>query len=176
MVGSVVGASRVAKQLGAAERGQILACLTSAFLAWGSHENPSRFQYALWTGLSLGLAALTKPTAYVFALPIVVSLAVALIKQCKSKALLPLLTTIVLALLINLPFAIRNTVQFGTPAVDHCVYGPGYRPSNDSFAPKYVISNIMRNLTTELQTPVPVSVYLPDKIELGGAEERKVIK
>lgn len=176
MVGCLVGTSLLAKQLGADARGQILAatiCLTIPIGLLESTSTQNDYVAALWfvcflsylknfsvnslwCGLSLGLFALTKPSAYFFAFPFLVLLALALFKQRGVRGLKPLVTIAGLSILLCAPFAIRNTVMFGTPFVNKCVYEAGYRANNDSYEPKYFCSNIMRNIADEMFSPIPI--------------------
>ncbi|HEY9732030.1 MAG TPA: hypothetical protein V6C89_08960 [Drouetiella sp.] len=175
MVGCLIGTSLLAKQLGAHDRGQILAsalCLTIPIGILESTSTQTDYvaafwfvcfllnlkpfsKRAVWSGLSLGLFALTKQTAYFYALPFLLIGAISDFKQSGFKALKPLSIVAALTILLCAPFFTRNFVSFGTPFVNKCVYEDGYRANNDACEPKYFFSNVMRNFAAEMFTPVP---------------------
>ncbi len=175
MVGCLIGTSLLAKQLGSNARGQMLAaviCLTIpiGILECTSTQNDyvaalwfvcflsylRNAKSALWCGLSLGLFVLTKPTAYFFSFPFLLLWTYSVFKQEGFKGLKPLAVVAGLTILFWAPFATRNTMMFGTPFVNKCVYEDGYRAGNESYAPQYVVSNVMRNLADEMFTPIPI--------------------
>ncbi len=187
MIGCLVGTSLLAKQLGANVRAQILAaafCLTIPIGILESTSTQNDYVAALWfvcflsylknfdksvvwSGLSLGLFALTKPTAYFFAFPFLVLLSLSLFKQKGLAALSPIAIVAALSIMLCAPFAIRNTMTFGTPFVNKCNYAEGYRASNDSYSLEYFASNVMRNAADELFTPIPIC----NKIIVGAIEK-----
>ncbi len=133
MAGSVVGVSLIAKLLGATRRGQILSAVVCASLPVGILEGSStqndyvaafwmvccvyhglklltetRYSTALWCGLSLGLAVLTKATAMTFVAPFIIwTIGTSLRKH--GKAFLPIVAIlVVIPLALNLPQFTRN--------------------------------------------------------------------
>ncbi|MBS1952667.1 MAG: hypothetical protein JST89_00630 [Cyanobacteria bacterium SZAS-4] len=186
MIGCLLGTSLLAKQLGANARAQVLAaafCLTIPIGILESTSTQNDYVAALWficfllnlknfdksavwCGLSLGLFALTKPTAYFFALPFLVLLSLAMFKRMGVAALRPLAVAAALSIMFCAPFAMRNTMMFGTPFVNKCNYGQGYRAGNDAYSLEYFASNVMRNAADELFTPIPIC----NKIIVGAIE------
>ena len=117
MVGSAIAVSLIAKQLGANLRGQVFAAVFAATLPMGILQGSSTqndYAVCFWVvcfvgcglaglsagitgfntfkiGASLGLALLTKTTAYIFCLPFIVWFIVAGIKGFRRKMLQPIL-------------------------------------------------------------------------------------
>jgi hypothetical protein len=111
---------------------------------------------ALFAGASLGLAIVTKPTAYLFAFPFGVWLALALVRRAGSRGLTPLLLMAGVVLLINAGQYTRNTLVFGSPMGRGDEGGPAFRYTNDVLTPSLIASNIIRNLALHLvATPKP---------------------
>jgi 4-amino-4-deoxy-L-arabinose transferase-like glycosyltransferase len=179
-VGCVLGASLIAQALGADRRGQVLtavACATipNAILPASGAKNdcvlalwlvvlslhlirygdrPGR-GHALAIGAGLGLAILTKGTAYVFAAPVVAALFLGWPRASRGAFLrhLPLIAAVVLAL--NGPHYARNVELYGSPL------GPGYEGSDprgfryavERLSPSSVLSGVLRNVSLHLGTP-----------------------
>ncbi len=101
---------------------------------------------ALFAGASLGLAILTKPTAYLFAFPFAVWLSVALVRRSGARCWTPLLLIAGVALLLNVGQYTRNALVFGSPLGRGDEGGPAFRYTNDTLTPSLVASNIVRNL------------------------------
>ncbi|MGH7488547.1 MAG: glycosyltransferase family 39 protein, partial [Terriglobales bacterium] len=184
MLGSVIAASLLAKQLGANSKGQLLAsvvcvslplgilestssqndyvitfwfvCLVSHCLSLIMRRSASRVSDSVWIGLSLGLAALTKATACFYALPFLVWLALARFFRNKAQTCGLMALSLTIALLLTLPFLSRNAVEFGSPIVAHGNFCPGYRLPNESITPAYTLSNVLRNVAIELESPVDI--------------------
>ena len=178
-VGALLGVSLLARQLGAGKTGQILAAvfagtlpmtvlqmtstqndLAAAFwlvcvavFALEDLRSPSRTAQAA-LGLSLGLAVLTKSTAYLFAFPIIALYAIRRWQRSRAAFLRPLILVAALALLINLPHYARNFAAFGSPL------GPAeetrlYR--NQRFGADVLISNLSRNLALHFVSFSPLN-------------------
>lgn len=92
-----------------------LLCLLDRLLAW---QKDKKISLALQFGAALGLAILTKGTAYPIALPIVIYFAFICIKQYK-KCLLAAICAGMLCLLINMPNYVRNYNTFQKPIEAH---------------------------------------------------------
>ncbi len=180
MVLSLVGVSLIARQLGAGTRGQLLAtfvcatipmgvmqasttqndyvaalwlvCLVSALLAIGARPGPLP---VLGAGASLGLALLTKGTAYVFAAPFVVVFLLSGRARPTSQRLGQGLVIGLCALALNAPHYARNVHVFGSPL------GPGgegnFRYLNDAVSPSILASNLVRNIGLHVGTPSPAA-------------------
>jgi hypothetical protein len=101
---------------------------------------------------SLGLALLTKATAYVYAAPFVLWFGLFLLKTYRWSAWRPVLISGAIVLLINSGHYYRNAQLFDSPL----------RPDsldvfyiNQTFGPTVFISNIVRNIALHLNLPVP---------------------
>jgi hypothetical protein len=166
MVGSIVGVTLIAQQLGATRRGQILAAVVCATIPMGILQGSSTnndYVVALWLvcfayfalltmqagaslanisrlGVSLGLAILTKGTAYFFAFPFCIWLALWGIVTLRWKIWKPLLMALTIALAINLGHYIRNVDLFGSPL------GPSSGETNEVFTLPVFISTVTKNL------------------------------
>jgi hypothetical protein len=105
----------------------------------------------LEAGAALGLAVLTKPTAYVYAAPFLAWLALRAPRRRLATA----------AVLLGLPVLVLNAGQyrrnlevFNTPLGPQGP-SPGYRHLNDVFTPAAAVSNLVRNAALHLGTPLP---------------------
>jgi hypothetical protein len=140
MVGSLVGASLIARQLGADHRGQALAAAVAATIPMGILQGSSTqndYVEAFWlvclthyvlqstrrasrtnacaVGASLALAVLTKGTAYLYAIPLLVWWAAATVRQWRSSAWQPAVIVVVVALSVNAGLYARNLELWGNP-------------------------------------------------------------
>jgi hypothetical protein len=187
LVSGIVGVSLIARQLGAAPPGQMLAALLTATIPMAVLQSTSpqtdlvaacwlvsavwfilmavetgqaeghRFWYTALAGLALGHGILTKATVYCFGLAPCLWLAVALFRQRRCRAFLPLAVFAVLVLAVNLPNYVRQTRTYHSP------FGPGEEPAdgsqsagpyaNATHTPGTVMSNCLRNAALELVTP-----------------------
>ena len=183
MLGSIAGITLIAQQLGVGARGQLLAaglcaslpmgvlqasttqndyvlafwmvCMVSFFLAAMATSGRPQVIHLMLASIALGLAVLSKGTAYLFALPFVIWTGLALLKQLRWKALAPFLLMATIPLAINVGHYARNDALYGTPI------GPGgeqetglYRYANDVFGPRVFLSNVLRNLAIETAVPI----------------------
>jgi len=189
MLGCLVGVSRLAQRLGADVQGQIFASLVCATIPMGILQSSSTqtdyvaafwlvcflncafelarssrsTSLALFAGASLGLAALTKATAVLFAIPFGVVAATTLIVKERRSAMRPLFTVVVCAMLINIPHLLRNRSMFGTWTGDPVELS---ELLNATHSPKAIVSNLVRNVVIHSQgLPVGASI-------LVGATER----
>lgn len=145
MLGSLIGVSLIAKQLGGSKESQLLAVLIAACLPMGILQASStqtdyvvtfwlvcfvfyvlaileliQSQSTLWphtifAGISLGLSCLTKPTAYLLAAPFLAWLSLSLARKLGLRSVKILLAISVMAVVINLGHYIRNLEVFGSP-------------------------------------------------------------
>lgn len=141
MLGSLIGVSLIARQLGASPRSQIFAvlfcatlpmgilqatstqndyvaafwlvCLTHALLVW--RERPSSAVQALHVGASLGLAVLSKGTGYIFALPLLLLLFFPRPARPMAGLVKTAPVAVLLALALNAPQYVRSLELFGAP-------------------------------------------------------------
>jgi Dolichyl-phosphate-mannose-protein mannosyltransferase len=184
MLGCLVGVTLVAKKLGAGRRGQLIAalfgatlpmgilqasstqndyvtafwliCLAVGVLGW--RERPESPPAALAVGASLGLALLTKTSAYLFAAPLLLLL---LPRTRPGPASLRAAALIgLVALALNAPFYARNVELYGALLGPHQP-GAGSMPSsasavtNEAMSPAILVSSLTRNLAIHLGTPLP---------------------
>ncbi len=174
MTGCLAGVSLLARELGAARRGQVFAAVLCATLPVGILQGSGALSdyvvsfwlacfvvftllyakrggsfYALACGAALGLALLTKATAYLYAAPFVAWLGFSALKSRKFSH--PILIAAV-ACCMNLGHYARNYELCGK------ILGPGreqpasYIYANDLFTPSSLASNILRNVSLQLET------------------------
>jgi hypothetical protein len=153
--GYVIAVSLIAQQLGAAPRGQALAAflamsLPNGLLQASGVKNDailtlllaSAVYFALrrdaWpVAVAIGLACLTKGTAYLFAGPILLALYPRALPQ-----------TAIAVLLINGAFYARNIDLSGSPLGFDSAHADGrYRWHNDYFGWQPTVSNVLRTVT-----------------------------
>jgi hypothetical protein len=106
--------------------------------------------FALLAGASLGLAILTKPTAYLFALPFAMWLSFALVRRSGALAWKPIVVVAGVALLLNAGQYARNLLVFDSPLGRGDEGGPTFRYANDTLSPSLIASNVVRNLALHL--------------------------
>jgi hypothetical protein len=181
MIGAIIGVSLITKELGANFRGQIFAAVVSATIPMGilqASSTQNDYVVSLWlvcfvyyivlsivkertsltqslgAGSSLGLAILTKGTAYIFAFPFLVWFVLSREKILRRETWKPFLIIAFASLTINLGHYSRNWDLYGSPL------GPGqespsgeYKYVNNVFAVPSVISNISRNVGLHIGTP-----------------------
>jgi hypothetical protein len=177
MVGSVSGVTLIAKELKASKRGQLLAaivCVTipSAILQGSSTQNDLaasfwlvcfvyfilllmrdlKIVFVLSAGSALGLAVLTKATAYIVAFPFVVWFLISSMKTFKKQKIIWIALIGLIALGINFGHYSRNYDLFGSPL------GPREDPKkslyvNEIITVPSILSNMMRNVALQIGTP-----------------------
>jgi hypothetical protein len=184
MLGSLVGVSLIAQYLGAGARGQLfsalfcatlpmgilqastnqndyvtafwLVCLVSALLAW--RDRPASTVRALGVGAALGLAVYTKGTAYLYVLPLLLGLAPYRAPLWSAGWLRSVPLIGLLALALNAPHFARNYESYRLflgprEMVDTQGNGPGL--TNQLYSLPVFTSNIVRNASLHLATPLP---------------------
>src|SRR5262249_34137456 len=104
---------------------------------------------ALFIGASMGLAILTKGTAYIYVAPIAIWIAVGAVRTLSWQAWKPLAIIASLGLLINSGQYIRNLALTGTFIGNE----PNEPYVNTVISPAVLISNAVRNLALHLETP-----------------------
>ncbi len=190
MLGSAIGASCLAGRLGADRRGQIFSAVVSMTIPMGILQGSSTqndyvtafwltgFVYSLFVmrersdagsalacGASLGLAMLTKATAYIYAFPFLLGASWLLLRAFGGRGFLLLSITAFVALTINLGHFLRNTDLFSNPLglmqedrVGH--YTIQYRVSNEVLSLPVLLSNLVRNAAIHLSTPsAPINLF-----------------
>jgi hypothetical protein len=177
MVGSVLGASFIARQLGANLSGQVLAALVTATIPMGILQAVTtqtdyvvsfwlvclvsfillaaqnlNWLYVLGIAGSLGLAVLTKATAYIFAAPFLLWFCVLAFKTYRWQVWKSILTIGILVLLVNGGHYYRNLQLFGSPLGPRLLGENPY--ANQVFTPATFISNVVRHMASHVNTPV----------------------
>lgn len=177
MLGTALGISLLAKQLGANLRGQIFAAFISVTIPMGILQGSStqtdyvvsfwfvcftyyaillkeknKLLYSLATGIGLGLSILTKATAYIYAFPFMAWISLSLIKSRHARGLLQIILIVTTAFVINLGHYSRNYDLNGSP-LGPGQEGEGYKYSNDVFSISSVTSNVIRNIGLQIGTP-----------------------
>jgi len=187
MMGSLIGVSLIAKQLEANTSGQVLSsivCITIPMGILQASSTQNDYVVAFWLvcfaynvllainrrveirtalelGASLGLAVLTKTTAYLYAFPFCIVLAVGLLHQFHWKAWKPSLSIAVPFFLINIGFWWRNLALFNSPFGVTCKQ---VNCTNKLLTLPGFISNLVRNIALHLATP-----YQPLNDAMEGA-------
>jgi hypothetical protein len=188
LVGCAVGVSVIAKQLGARPQGQLAAAAVSVAIPVAILESTSTqtdlavafwlvcFVYyartlsdtatgerlgslAAFTAAALGLAILTKATAYLFALPFGVWLLLWAWRAERARRFAILTAIGIAALSLSVPHLWRNQKTFGHVLGPHLPPGAPSTPgtveyySNETGSPAAVLSNVIRNIGMHLPTP-----------------------
>jgi len=173
MLGSIIGVSLIAKQLRAGIRGQIFSAVVCATIPMGILQGSSTqndYVVSFWmvcfvyyillilkegmnrslllkVGASLGLAILTKGTAYIYTFPFLVWFVFSGFKRLRWNLWKPVLIIAIIALFINFGYYARNFDLYGHPFVP-LIY------TTDSMTVPLLISNIVRNIGLHLGTSV----------------------
>lgn len=182
LIGSLAGVSLIARRLGADARGQVLAAVVAVTIPMGILQATSTqtdFVVGWWLicfvyyglvvmqdgpdGLlrgpwplaagSLGLAILTKATAYLYALPFVLWIIAANVRSRGRKIVPALLAGSAIVLAVNLGHFARNTALYGSPLGPGEETCPGCVYANDAVTPALVASNVLRNVGLHLGSP-----------------------
>ena len=177
VAGGVMGASLLARQLGARRRGQILAATVAATIPMALVQASSTMNDALvafwmvclanealalpgrdfrtpalYAALAAGLAIATKPTALAYVLPFALYVTWSLLRLRGGKRLLPLaLAALGLALLPNAGSWARNLSLYGSPINPE----QAAVHSNALADPRALVSNVLRNASLHASTPWP---------------------
>lgn len=185
MVGSTLGISLIAKQLGANLRGQVFAMVLCSTIPMGILQGSSTqndyvvsfwlvcFVYflilfkstpklttSLGIGASLGLAILTKGTAYIYASPFLIWYFFSGSKDLRWNFWKPLAITVILVILINSGHYWRNLSLFGSPIDSgHETY------NNEAFTMATFISNVSRNVGLHIGMPSPINIVMENGIQ-----------
>jgi 4-amino-4-deoxy-L-arabinose transferase-like glycosyltransferase len=103
---------------------------------------PTDLFWIVFAGIALGLAILTKSTAFIFALPVSIWLAIRIIRAqgLSSQTWKTGLVILFLVLLINAGHFYRNTATFGSPL------GVNLGTVNETFSLRSLASNTIRNI------------------------------
>jgi hypothetical protein len=179
LLGGAIGASLVAQSLKAGVSGQVLAAVLSVTIPEGILEasgakndyvlafwlvaavyfavcfrNNPVLPNALLLGSALGLAGLTKATAFVLAPPLMAAVLLPPPVRSFSRLAKGLMVIIVVALALNVAHFARNQQLF------HSILGPPaqippktFKVTNDAFGVLVTTSNALRNLALHVGTP-----------------------
>ncbi len=200
MIGGGIVLSLIAAQLGAGQTGQILTALLSLTVPMGILQGSSTqndyvvgfwlgcfiyFTLRLWksggqayrrseifgAGLTLGLAFLTKGSAYIYAMPWLLGFCWIVISRKKRNLIRDFGMILLICLMVNAGFYGRNIKLFGAPlsvgTEDYVNHGGILRNG---------LSNVVRNAALHWGTPLPaVNGFIKEKILAfrpfgGGAE------
>ena len=181
MTGCVIGVSLIAEMVGATPSGQVLAALFCATIPEGILEaSGAKNDYslcfwlvclvyyllafrragtlgnALGIGGALGLACLTKGTAFVFAPPLIVALAILWPRREWRQYVRYFLFAGGLFLALNAPVFVRCYRFFGSP-LGPSAYAPpkGLKLTNDTFGLGATAWNVMRNMALHIEVTNP---------------------
>lgn len=182
MLGSVLAVAWFARLLGAGRGGQALASTFAMTIPMGILQATSTqtdYTVTFWlvaaaalglrfgqepgwalglaTGGALGLAALTKPTAYMYGLPLIVWLVASLPRNAVGPALKALVPAAALALALNAGHFGRNLRTFGSPfgPIDKPNSGAEARPHAPPGGLRHEVGRLLKNLGLHLGSPVP---------------------
>src|SRR5919202_1687151 len=176
MVGSLVGVSLIAQQLGAGLPGQVLSAVFTVTLPLGilqSSNTKNDYVVTFWivclayfvlvaskskidlggsltVGMSLGLAIFTKGTGYIYALPFCIFFILTSLKSLRQQAWKVIVLLGSVALFINLGIYTRNLDLFGTP-----IFSPPEYKIEVISLPTF-ISNIIKNMALHMAIPLDV--------------------
>lgn len=185
MVVCLIGVSEIARILGADVRGQIIAALLCASIPMGILQATStqndyvvaawlvcfvvfgllalqeapRWSYIAGLGMALGLALLSKATAYLFAAPFCLLIGAVLLYRLRQRAIIPGMVIALAILALNAGHLTRNALLYGSPlaGLDDIV-------TNEIFTASATFSTMIRN--TALHLPLQTNIELIDRI--GG--------
>ncbi len=176
-VGCIVGVSLVLRQLKADNKTQWLgACITAtipmAILQSTSTQNDlvvsffllssilflfhfiqerGHFRHLIFMHMSLILALLTKGTAYIYALPVVLTfLTIGIIYFNTKWARLMIYMSMLVSLILMWPTLGRNIQSFDKPL------GPDYALRNDPISAQALLINTPENMAMHLRSPFPI--------------------
>jgi 4-amino-4-deoxy-L-arabinose transferase-like glycosyltransferase len=169
LIGSAVGVSVIARQLGAGALGQTLAATIfvtapMAILQGSSTQNDlvvtfwivvtvvavldsarDRWLRCLLAGGAIGLALLTKGTAWIVLAPFVIWLAVDMVRRHRRAAIVPLAAAALIVVCLNAPHTYRNIETFGNPFGNE-----QHEYVNDEYGLGVLASNASRNAALEV--------------------------
>lgn len=209
MLGSLTGVSLITKQLGGNRESQLFAALIAACLPMGilqASSTQTDYVVTLWlvcfthfvlrlldvserqspiwilaglAGLSLGLAILTKPSAYLFAAPFMAWLFLSLVLRAGVRSVKIVLAISAIAMVINCPHYLRNVDMFESPLAPQSTTSgltnmPGMAHEEVNPYLFRLASNLMRNMASEMGTPFYYANRIVEVvvggIEAGGIE------
>jgi 4-amino-4-deoxy-L-arabinose transferase-like glycosyltransferase len=171
MIGSLIGVSLMAKQLGSDRRGQLLAAVFCATIPMGilqASSTQNDYVVAFWLvclahfilealsvkkwdyrvvlgiGASLGLAVLTKSSGYIYAFPFMVWFFLVKALEVRWKIWKPMIIIALIFLSLNISHYLRNLDLYGSP-IATAEYSEHYRI--EVYSLPTFISNVIKNLS-----------------------------
>ncbi len=186
-VGSLLGVSLIARELGADRRGQILAvvaaasipmailqststqtdlvvtfwgvCCVAFFLRWRATQDPFHW---LCLGLAAGLVALAKSTGIFVLAPFGAWALLAGFRRQGARFLVPALACTLLVVLLVTPFLVRNIRTFGNPlGADEVVEETNHLDAGYKTAVSSVVLNLGLHFGSASET---VNRFLQEKV------------
>jgi len=176
-IGSIIGVSLIARELGASRHGQLFSaafCATIPMAILQASNTENHLSTAFWLvcfvyfslhalhhsspmaiiaiGLSLGLAILSKSTAYFFAAPFVILIILWVCFSKERNRIWLWVLTAVIVLAINSGEYIRDFSLYKTP-LGPLVASQEYGYNNEIITPASITSNIIRNIALQVSTP-----------------------
>jgi hypothetical protein len=173
MIGCLIGVSIIAQTLGASVKGQIISAIFCVTIPMGILQSSSTqndyvvslwlvifayfifsmirekkyfyFFYVVGAAISLGLAMLTKITAYFYALPFLAIFAFFCIREKIWKCAKVIFIIGIIALLVNSVHYTRNMVLFGNPLGSTDGFIESEHRITEFTLPTFV-SNVLRNM------------------------------
>ena len=109
-------------------------------------------KYIIYFSLALGIGIFTKQTVYLFALPFCIWLFFDFLVKEKRRIGKIIIIPLIIIIFINLTHYYRNTIIFGNP-IGHHSLSYNKKIVNENISTKYVISNIIRNISLNLTLP-----------------------
>ncbi|KAF0135190.1 MAG: hypothetical protein FD145_16 [Candidatus Saganbacteria bacterium] len=113
------------------------------------HLSENHILNIIGASMAFGMTILTKPTAMFMSIPFIVWLIVLVIGKMRWRFWKPLLLFILIAFLINTGFYLRNINLFNK------IIEPDRGTANAIFAPKNIISNMIKYSSLQFASPAP---------------------
>lgn len=176
MIGCIIAVSLIAKLLGGNLQGQVFSAVVTATIPMGilqASSTQNDYVVAFWVvclayyllstiqaetskiwtnsfkiGSSIGLAILSKGTAYFYVFPFLIWFAIYQIKRLRWQAWKPALIVGSISLLLNISHYLRNYNLFASPLGEPSDY------RNEAHGINILVSNILRNIALHIGTPI----------------------
>ncbi len=132
----------------------LLVCLMERFLVW---REEGTLHCSIEFGIALGLAILSKGTAYPIAAPIVIVFGVLCLKEYKKKLAYGFLAATI-CLGLNIPHYIRNYITFGNPIETN-------EQTKSTFTPESFAISLFSNIYVNIPVPIPSPDNINQKLK-----------
>jgi hypothetical protein len=196
MMGSFVGVSFIAAQLGASRLGQQMAVVFAASLPMGIIQGSSTvtdYVVAFWmiclaseaisvyldrdtaigvifASLATSLTLVTKPTGVVYAFPFVLMVLISLVRRWSIARIFRYgVIAVTIVIVLNVGYLARNTTLFGNPIASTTRISAHV---NQTISARVLLSNTLRNAGLQAGTPSP---HLNKGITLVIAKVHEII-